>query len=228
MLLTAPRRGAKPLAGVRVGVPTASFGGVAVDAGIAARTEAAARELAELGATLVSFVAAASGADNLSGAGFSFFLTVPGREIDAYHRRWFPKRAADYTSDVAFTLTLLRAANVLPPDPDAGRATIAALRRGWEDAFSANRVDLVLQPAAVVPAPKRGDAMFATQSIGDPMVVWDYLGWPVVCIPAGKGSDGLPVGIQLAGRPGSERLLCDVAITAQAHNPHHEQRPPGI
>lgn len=221
-----PASGARPLAGLRIGVPTGSFGGVPIDAGIAERTDAYATELASLGAKLVSFAAPRSNADNLSSSsGFGTFLTVPGHEIDAYHRRWFPQRVADYTPDVAFTLSLLRAANVAPPSPRTRADTLAALRRGWEDAFTAHRLNLVLQPAAVVPAPTKGQAMSKTQSIGDAMVVWDYLGWPVVCVPAGKARDGLPVGVQLIGRPGAEDLLCRTAITTEAPHPHFQQRP---
>ena len=225
--LSAPRCGTRPLTGLRVGVPNGSFGGVPVDPGIAARVDSYLRELVTLGATLVSFTAPRSPADNLSSSeGFDFFLTVPGHEIDAYHRQWFPQRAADYTPDVRFTLTLLRAANTVPPDPARGRAVIAQLEQDWSSAFTEQRLDLVVQPAAVIPAPAKDQAMLKTQSIGDPMVVWDYLGWPVVCVPAGTGGGPLPVGVQIVGRPGRESLLCDTAITAQAHFPHHDERPP--
>jgi Asp-tRNA(Asn)/Glu-tRNA(Gln) amidotransferase A subunit family amidase len=229
LYLERPGRGAKPLAGVRVGVPTGSFGGVAVDAGIAARVAAFGRELASLGATLVSFPAPRSRADNLSGAeGFRFFLTGPGKEIDSYHRQWFPQRAAEYTNDVALTLTLIRAANTVPSDASNVRTIVDELARDWRDAFANARIHLVLQPAAVIPAPLRLFAAARTQSIGDAMVVWDYVGWPVICLPAGQDSDALPVGVQLVGLPETEPALCRTAITAQAHFPHHEERPPGV
>lgn len=225
--LTAPRCGARPLVGLRAGVPSGSFGGIAIDPTIATRVDNYTRELVSLGATLVPFSAPTSPADNLSGAaGFDFFLTVPGHEIDVFHRRWFPRRAVDYTPDVRFTLTLLRAANLVPPDPAKGQAAIAQLHQAWSTAFTQHRLHLVVQPAAVIPAPTKDQAMLKTQSIGDPMVVWDYLGWPVACVPAGTGGGPLPVGVQLAGQPGSETLLLSTAITAQAHFPHHEELPP--
>jgi aspartyl-tRNA(Asn)/glutamyl-tRNA(Gln) amidotransferase subunit A len=224
--LVAPGPGARPLAGLRVGVPTGSFGGVAIDAGIAARFQSYVRTLGGLGATLVSFAAPTAGPQNLSGhEGFRFFLQGIGAEIDAYHRRWFPQRATQYTPDVAFTLSLLRAANTVPAPPSYVADEIAKLRAGWEAAFAGHRLDVVAQPAAVVPAPKKSQAQLKTQSIGDPMVVWDYLGWPVVCVVGGKGADGLPVGVQLVGRPGTDARLCSVAITADAHAPHFEERP---
>jgi Asp-tRNA(Asn)/Glu-tRNA(Gln) amidotransferase A subunit family amidase len=210
-----------------VGVPSGSFGGVAIDPGIAARCDSYARTLQGLGATLVAFSAPTAGPQNLSGPrGFRFFLQGVGREIDAFHRRWFPQQAPQYSPDVAFTLSLIRAANVVPAGPTYAGDEVAALRGGWEAAFGEHRLDVIVQPAAVVPAPKKSRAQLATQSIGDPMVVWDYLGWPVVCAVGGKGADGLPVGIQLVGRPGSDARLCSVAITAEAHVPYFEERPP--
>jgi aspartyl-tRNA(Asn)/glutamyl-tRNA(Gln) amidotransferase subunit A len=228
-LLTNPKRSGLPLDGLRVGIPTSSFGGVAVDPIIGARHQIFAKELADLGATLVSVQAPRSAADNLSSTdGLNFFLTVVGKEIDAYHRRWFPARILDYTNDVASTLTLIRAAQTIGITPERTRTAVATLKQGWEKAFADKNLDLVLQPAAVIPAPDKTRAVVQTQSIGDAMVVWDYLGWPVVCVPAGKGTDGMPVGVQLVGRPGTEKLLASTAITAQAYYPHHKQRPPQV
>lgn len=225
--LVAPVRGPKPLTGIRIGIPSGSFGGVEIASSIQARADRYARALQMLGATLVAFAAPTAGPQNLSGReGFDFFLRGVGAEIDAYHRAWYPQRAAEYTGDVAFTLGLLRAANSTPPQPRLTPDALAALRGGWEAAFVDHRLDVVLQPAAVIPAPDRSRAQLATQSIGDAMVVWDYLGWPVVCAVGGKGADDLPVGVQLVGRPGTEARLCSVAITAEAHAPHFEERPP--
>jgi aspartyl-tRNA(Asn)/glutamyl-tRNA(Gln) amidotransferase subunit A len=228
-LLTRPKRGGLPLDGLRVGLPTSSFGGVAVDPIIGARYEQFGKELAELGATLVSVQAPRSAADNLSSTdGLNFFLTIVGKEIDEYHRRWFPARVFDYTNDVSATLTLIRATQTIGITRERARTAVATLKQGWEKAFADKNLDLVLQPAAVIPAPEKTRAVVQTQSIGDAMVVWDYLGWPVVCVPAGTGANGMPVGVQLVGRPGTEKLLASTAITAQAYNPHHKQRPPRV
>jgi Asp-tRNA(Asn)/Glu-tRNA(Gln) amidotransferase A subunit family amidase len=224
-----PRTGSKPLEGLRIGLPDQNFGKVALEPGIAERSEAFAAELQKLGARLVPFTAPRSPAENLSGAGgFSFFLTVVGAEVDAYHRRYYPARAGEYTSDVAFTLSLMRAANTVPNDPAAGRTIVDKLTADWTAAFKASRLDAVLQPTAVIETPKKSDAMLATQSIGDPMVVWDYTGFPSLCVQAGLSTrSGLPVGMQLAGLPGAEPNLLGIAIDAQAHFPHHRHRPPG-
>jgi aspartyl-tRNA(Asn)/glutamyl-tRNA(Gln) amidotransferase subunit A len=60
-------------------------------------------------------------------------------------------------------------------------------------------VDVLLTPATTSPAP---DAA----TTGDPAFnsPWSYVGFPTVCLPAGWSPDGLPLSIQLIGRPWAE------------------------
>ena len=227
LYLRRPRRGRKPLAGKRIGIPDQTFGDLEPEPSIAARVESFAGELQGLGATLVPFAAPRSKADNLSSPdGFRFFLEVPCAEVDAYHRQWFPQRSDDYSQDVVTLLTLARAANTPAHDPEPGRQTIRALRQAWLDAFTSARLDAVLQPAALIEPPDRDEAAMKTQQIGDPMVVWNYTGFPAMCLPAGPSkATGLPVGVQLIGRPGSDRKLLRIGIDAQHHHPHHRLHP---
>lgn len=222
------RGGRRPLEGIRIGVPDKSFGGLRPTPAIAERVERFATELVSLGARLVAFTAPRSPAENLSSpAGFAFFASVPGAEIDGFHRRFYPQRATEYTPDVAFTLGLLRAFNTPAHDPAAGAHVVAALRAAWVDAFTASRLDAVLQPAALIETPRREDAQSRTQTIGDPMVVWNYIGFPALCLPAGPSRDsGLPVGVQLIAAPERDALLLRIGIEAQASFPHHEREPP--
>lgn len=228
LYLRRPRRGRKPLAGRRIGIPDQTFGGLEPDPAIAARVEAFAGELQGLGAKLVAFTAPRSPADNLSSNdGFEFFLQVPCAEVDRYHSRYFPQRTNEYTEDVVTLLTLARAANTPSHDPGPGLQMIAALRQAWLAAFESARLDVVLQPAALIDPPDRGSAATMTQTIGDPMVVWNYIGFPAMCLPAGLNeATGLPVGVQLVGIPGRDRKLLRIGIDAQHHYPHHRIKPP--
>jgi amidase len=67
--------------------------------------------------------------------------------------------------------------------------------------------DVLLTPAVV------GEAPAGLGSTGDPLLSrpWSLLGLPTVAVPCGPGSTGLPVGVQLVGRPGADADLLHAA-----------------
>jgi aspartyl-tRNA(Asn)/glutamyl-tRNA(Gln) amidotransferase subunit A len=79
------------------------------------------------------------------------------------------------------------------------------LRREMEDCFDS--VEVLLTPATTGPAP---DA----NSTGDPAFnsPWSYTGFPTISFPAGLSPDGLPLAIQLVGRPWGEHELTPIAV----------------
>jgi amidase len=54
---------------------------------------------------------------------------------------------------------------------------------------------------------------------------FNITGQPAVTIPAGIGSDGLPLSVQLVGSPGAEATLYALAAQIEAAQPWAEQRP---
>jgi len=70
--------------------------------------------------------------------------------------------------------------------------------------------------AMVVPAAP-GEAPAGLGYTGNPVFnrIWTLLGTPCVTIPAGKGENGLPVGIQLVGRIGDDARLMNCALFAE-------------
>ncbi len=79
------------------------------------------------------------------------------------------------------------------------------LRREMEACFEG--VEILLTSATTGPAP---DA----SSTGDPAFnsPWSYTGFPTISFPVGRSPDGLPLAIQLVGRPWSEHELVPVAV----------------
>lgn len=55
--------------------------------------------------------------------------------------------------------------------------------------------------------------------------IFNVTGQPVVALPAGIGSDGMPLSIQLVGRPGDEALLYRLASQIERATPWAERRP---
>ena len=77
--------------------------------------------------------------------------------------------------------------------------------------------DAVLWPAAPATAPE------GLAWTGDPSFIapWTALGGPIVTVPAGIGSNGLPIGMLLIGHPGSDRSFARISASlAEALEQH--------
>jgi Asp-tRNA(Asn)/Glu-tRNA(Gln) amidotransferase A subunit family amidase len=92
---------------------------------------------------------------------------------------------------------------------DAAMATTREAMRGLDATFGA--ADVILSP----PAP--GEAPKGLHATGDPAFnrVWTQLQLPCVTVPAGKGPNGLPVGVQLAARSGQDALLLAASLALE-------------
>jgi aspartyl-tRNA(Asn)/glutamyl-tRNA(Gln) amidotransferase subunit A len=92
----------------------------------------------------------------------------------------------------------------------ADRARLAAARVAFWAAFAG--ADAILFPATPQTAPA------GLASTGDPRYIgpWTALGGPIVTQPIGRHANGLPIGMLVCGRPGSDRGLARVACTLDA------------
>jgi aspartyl-tRNA(Asn)/glutamyl-tRNA(Gln) amidotransferase subunit A len=81
----------------------------------------------------------------------------------------------------------------------------AASREWIRELFA--EVDVLVTPASVGPAPD-------VSTTGDPVMnsPWSFCGFPTVTFPMGLSDEGLPVGVQLIGKPDEERELLEAAI----------------
>ncbi|HZO37114.1 MAG TPA: amidase [Solirubrobacteraceae bacterium] len=219
-LPTAPTPGERPLAGRRIGVlelpPEIELAPSVAE--VQARFE---EELRRLGAELLP----------VAGPPRPPADPRPRQEQVTFFRRHLAERGDRFT---AYTrergVALLEAAEALGVAPaDAGRAE-QAYRAAWAALFREHELSALALPAQtretplVPPADEGGDLeRFGDQGI---RAMWNVLGWPVVCLPAGGEDGGLPIGAQLAGAPWTEAALLQTAIDYQSRTPHHESRPP--
>jgi amidase len=57
-------------------------------------------------------------------------------------------------------------------------------------------------------------------------VPWNHLGNPAMSVPAGFAADGMPLAVQIIGRPGDEATLLSLAAQLEAERPWADKRPP--
>jgi amidase len=57
-------------------------------------------------------------------------------------------------------------------------------------------------------------------------VPWNHLGNPAMAVPSGFDADGMPLSIQVIGRPGAEATLLSLAAQIEAERPWADRRPP--
>lgn len=57
-------------------------------------------------------------------------------------------------------------------------------------------------------------------------VPWNHLGNPAMSVPVGFAADGLPLAIQIVGRPGDEATLLSLAGQIESERPWADKRPP--
>jgi amidase len=101
---------------------------------------------------------------------------------------------------------ILRRAAAVPEQDYVNATTMAREGRARIDELFAGN-DVLL--AASAP----GEAPLGLEFTGDPVFngIWTLLQLPCVTVPFGKGPNGLPVGVQIIGRPGDDTRLLSAA-----------------
>ncbi len=117
---------------------------------------------------------------------------------------------------------------------------MVAKQRAAEAAIAArinaifDHADVLLQPGPVTGPSKIGQyhgrgALWTLNGVA-PRVpfhgCWNGTGQPACALPAGLDRDGLPVGVQLVGRPSDEATLLSLAAQLEAERPWADRRPP--
>jgi amidase len=57
-------------------------------------------------------------------------------------------------------------------------------------------------------------------------IPWNHLGNPAMAVPAGFDADGMPLSVQVIGRPGDEATLLSLAAQLEAERPWADRLPP--
>jgi aspartyl-tRNA(Asn)/glutamyl-tRNA(Gln) amidotransferase subunit A len=85
-------------------------------------------------------------------------------------------------------------------------------------------VDALVTPTKILVAPRIGEADGI--DLSHCAAPFNQAHLPVLSVPCGFGTDGLPVGLQLAGRPLDEAGLLRIGYAYQQATDWHRRHPP--
>jgi aspartyl-tRNA(Asn)/glutamyl-tRNA(Gln) amidotransferase subunit A len=219
----------KPIKGLRVGIPK-EYRADGMSSEIEALWNTGARWLKEQGAEIVDIslphtkyalpayyiVAPAEASSNLARYdGVRYGLRVPGDDIvDMYEN----SRAAGFGPEVQRRImigTYVLSAGYYDAYYVRAQKIRTLIKRDFDEAWT--KVDVVLTPATPSPA-------FAPGEISDPVQMYlndiftvtvNMAGLPGIAVPAGVSKDGLPLGLQIIGKPFDEEALFQAAAAIE-------------
>jgi aspartyl-tRNA(Asn)/glutamyl-tRNA(Gln) amidotransferase subunit A len=183
-----------------------------VDESVRAIIEGATEHLRSRGASIVKVALPSSFGEVLER-----HRTVMAVEAAAFHEA----RLREHPEDYGPRVTALLEEGLACPAPQYVRARQHQRRLIEEFSSRFEGVDALLTPATTSPAP-------SAETTGDPAFnsPWSYTGFPTVSMPAGWSSDGLPLAIQLVGRPWSEANLLATAVWCETALEFDLREPP--
>ena len=198
----------RSLRGLRIGVPE-SYVFDRVDPEVEAGVHDALRAMADAGAEVRTV-----SVPDLAGC-VDVGIAIVRPEARAFHRRWYPERAADYGDDVAKALE--SALEVTPAAHVAAKKTRAAIGRALRRVL--REVDVLAGPTVPILAFPNADAFRPVLPGGElPRHALTRLTYPfslsrlpAISIPCTLSRHHLPIGLQLAAGPGQEWRLLAVA-----------------
>ncbi len=204
--------------GMRIGLPMSYFFDVPdLDPEVKAAVLAAAKALEEAGA-IVTEVALPHG-----GEAKDANMIIMYSEAFAYHRPDLGSRYdvyGRYTSEV-----LARGALVGGSDYVQAQRFRSYWKR--EVAKVMADVDVLITPTSTTPAPKRADMSPEKQLGGSSFTgQWNLTGLPAMAIPCGVSEGGLPLSMQIIGKPFAEATVFQVGDAYQRLTDFHLRVPP--
>ena len=157
-------------------------------------------------------------------------LTIESCEPSAYHQRWMRERPQDYGDDVR---TLLEAGEMLlATHYIQAQRYRSLLRQEFMDAF--RQVDIFVCPTLPFTATEVGAMHVVIENgVEESMLeaimqytgVPSLTGLPSLAVPCGFDHDGLPIGMQIIGRPFDEATLFQAGSAFQAATDFHLRAP---
>jgi aspartyl-tRNA(Asn)/glutamyl-tRNA(Gln) amidotransferase subunit A len=198
------------VAGLRLGVPTNYFT-ERIDPATDHAVQAAIALLAGQGAVVVPV-------EIPQAEHFGAVITgIMMPEASAYHRRSLRQTPELYTNEVRSLLEV--GETVLATDYIDALRFRQIMKEAWKDMMRVARADVVVAPTVFTTALPADDAEYrwpdgrsdtASVGYGRLAIPANLFGLPTLQVPCGFSADGLPIGLQIMGRPFDERTVLAV------------------
>jgi len=143
--------------------------------------------------------------------------------------KWYLTRSRDLGDDVRSRLDL--GASVLAAQYLKAQRIRRKTRENFLEAFK--KVDALLTPQLPITAPKIGQGSVSigktTEAVPSALTrftrIYNFVGIPALSLCCGFSSSGLPIGLQIAGRPFHEEMVLKVAHAYEVSAPWKNRRP---
>jgi aspartyl-tRNA(Asn)/glutamyl-tRNA(Gln) amidotransferase subunit A len=157
-------------------------------------------------------------------------LIIVLAEASAFHDAWIRTRSQDYHPDVALRLKwgLLLPASAYLKAQRLRTLMCRDVAQLWR------QVDVLVTPATMMAAPRPGETqirlnhrqMSTREAILRLMRPFNLTGLPAISVPCGFTTTGLPIGLQIAGKPFDEATVLRLAHAYEQATDWHRRRPP--
>lgn len=157
-------------------------------------------------------------------------LTVVLVEASAFHERWIRTRPQVYHPDIAL---LLKWGLLLPASAYLKAQRLRALLCRevgtlWQE------VDVLVTPATMLAAPQAHERqvhigerqLSMREALLRLMRPFNLTGLPAMSLPCGFTAQGLPIGLQIAGKPFDEATVLRLGYAYEQQTDWHRRRPP--
>ena len=209
--------------GLRIGVVKEYFE-APLDAEVETAVRAALAQLSERGA-IITEVSFPMFFDSQAISG-----TILMSEAAAYHRDLLSTDGDKFTPSVRLRLE----AGLFVTATDYLKAQQARARFNYEMSRLYQEVDLLAGPSEPITAPPilASEVTIGDSSVGTTGALTQYTrpynisGTPAISVPCGFSAAGMPIGLQLAGRPFDEATVLRAAHAYEQNTEWHLKRPP--
>ena len=155
-------------------------------------------------------------------------LVVQRTEAYTYHWEYFSKTPELYHPD---TLKRLKSGkDITTADYDSARRKLDEFRRSAANLFK--NVDLIVTPTTSVPPFTISELLGDLEQLRAKELItvrntrpFNFLGLPTISIPCGFTRSGLPIGLQISGKPGGEATVLGLAYAYERATEWHKRRP---